>query len=60
MGFILFIGGVFFLEYRPYYDAKAGQFNMLGDMAKHFNRPDVAKSYYEQSIFNDFYHLKAN
>ncbi len=60
MGFILFIGGIFFLEYRPYYDAKAGQFNMLGDMAKHFNRPDVAKSYYEQAVFNDFYNLKAN
>lgn len=60
MGFVLFIGGFFFLEYRPYYDAKAGQFNILGDMAKHFNRPDVAKSYYEQAIFNDFYQLKAN
>lgn len=60
MGFILFLGGIFYLEYRPYYDAKAGQFNMLGDMALSFGRPDVAKSYYEQAAYNDFYSLKAN
>lgn len=60
MGFILFLGGIFYLEYRPYYDAKAGQFNMLGDMALGFGRPDVAKSYYEQAAYNDFYSLKAN
>lgn len=60
MGFALCLGAIFYLSYRPYYDAKAGQFSMLGDMARHFDRPDVAKSYYEQAAFNDFYSFKAN
>jgi hypothetical protein len=60
MGFILFLGGFFYLSYEPYYLAKAGQFNMLGDLARYLNKKDVARSYYKQSIYNDYFNLKAN
>lgn len=60
MGFVLCIGSFFYLEYRPYYDAQASQYGMLGDLAKHLCRKEVAKSYYDQAIFNHLYSFKAN
>lgn len=60
MGFVLCLGSFFYLEYRPFYSAEAAQFNMLGDFANRMGSKDVAKSYYDQAIFNDFNSFKAN
>lgn len=60
LAFVLCIGAFLYLEHRPYYNAQAAQYNMLGDLAKHLGAKEVAKRYYQQALFNDFYSLKAN
>ena len=60
MGFILFLGGVFYTEYRPYYQVKAGQYAMLGSLGEHVDSDLIAKQYYDQSVYYEFYNFKAN
>lgn len=60
MSFILFLGGIFYLEYRPYYQVKAGQFTMLADIAKEMENELLTDQYYRQSVYYDFYNFKAN
>ncbi|WP_268123522.1 tetratricopeptide repeat protein [Roseivirga pacifica] len=60
MGFILFLGGIFYTEYRPFYQVKAGQYAMLGALGEHVENDLIAKQYYDQSVYYEFYNFKAN
>ncbi len=60
IAFALFIGGFFYLENRPYYQVKAGQFSMLAALAEKIDNDLLTDQYYKQSIYFDFYNFKAN
>lgn len=60
LGFVLFLGGMFYLENRPYYQVRAGQYAMLAAVAEKFENPLLTDQYYKQSVFFDFYNFKAN
>lgn len=60
LAFILFIGGIFYLQNRPYNQAKAGQFSMLASLAKEIDNELLTDQYYKQSVYLDFYNFKAN
>lgn len=60
MAFVLFLGGIFYLENRPYYQVKAGQFGMLASLAEKIDNKLLTDQYYKQSIYFDFYNFKAN
>lgn len=60
LAFILFLGGIFYLENRPYYQVKAGQFSMLASLAKEIDNELLTDQYYKQSVYLDFYNFKAN
>ena len=60
MSFALFLGGIFYLENRPYYQAKAGQYAMLAALGEKSDKPILADQLYQQSVFYDFYNFKAN
>ncbi|KYG76719.1 tetratricopeptide repeat protein [Roseivirga echinicomitans] len=54
------IGTLFFLEYRPYYQIKAGQYNALGALSEKIGNDLLAEQYYKQSLFYDYYGVRAN
>ncbi|MBO3700003.1 hypothetical protein [Roseivirga sp. E12] len=58
--FVLFLGGIFYLENRPYYQVKAGQYSMLASLAKKIDNELLTDQYYKQSVYFDFYNFKAN
>lgn len=60
MSFAIFLGGIFYLENRPFYQAKAGQYAMLASLAEESDKPLLADQLYQQSIFYDFYNFKSN
>lgn len=60
LAFILFLGGIFYLENRPYYQVKAGQFSMLAALAKKIDNELLTDQYYKQSVYFDFYNFKSN
>lgn len=60
MAFALFLGGIFYLEYKPYYQLKAGQYALLASAAEQLEKPVLAEQYHRQSIFYDFYTFKSN
>lgn len=60
LAFILFLGGIFYLENRPYYQVKAGQFSMLASLAHEIDNELLTDQYYKQSVYFDFYNFKAN
>ncbi len=60
MSFALFLGGIFYLENRPYYQAKAGQYAMLASLGEKSGKTLLADQFYQQSVFYDFYNFKAN
>lgn len=60
LGFVLFLGGMFYLNNRPYYQVKAGQYAMLAAAAEKFENPLLTDQYYKQTVFFDFYNFKAN
>ena len=60
MAFVMFLGGVFYLNNRPYYQVKAGQYGMLAALGEKIQNPLLADQYYRQSVFYDFYNFKAN
>ena len=60
MSFALFLAGIFYLENRPYYQAKAGQYAMLAALGEKSDKPLLADQFYQQSVFYDFYNFKAN
>lgn len=60
MAFILFLGGILYLENRPYYQVKAGQYSMLAALANRINNELLTDQYYKQSVYFDFYNFKAN
>ena len=61
LGVMFFLVGVlFFLEYRPYYQIKAGQYNALGALSEKIENDLLAEQYYKQSIFYDYYGVRAN
>ena len=57
---ILIVGGVFYLDSRPYYQAQAARFNTLGALARHTVGDVLAKQYYQQGVFFDYFNFKAN
>lgn len=58
---IIFItGALFFLNYKPYYHLKAGQYNTLGALAENVGNDLLASQYYRQAIFYDYASVKAN
>ncbi|KOF02653.1 hypothetical protein OB69_10045 [Roseivirga seohaensis subsp. aquiponti] len=61
LGVIFFLIGVlFYLNYRPYYQIKAGQYNTLGSLAEKVENDLLAEQYYKQSLFYDYYGVRAN
>ncbi|OEK03634.1 hypothetical protein BFP97_19860 [Roseivirga sp. 4D4] len=60
MAFVLFLGGIFYLENRPYYQVKAGQYSMLASLANRIDNELLTDQYYKQSVYFDFYNFKAN
>ncbi len=60
MAFVLFLGGIFYLENRPYYQVKAGQYSMLASLANKIDNELLTDQYYKQSVYFDFYNFKAN
>lgn len=60
MAFALFLGGIFYLEYMPYYQLKAGQYALLAGIGEEIDKPVLAEQYHRQSIFYDFYTFKSN
>ena len=60
LAFILFLGGIFYLENRPYYQVKSGQFSMLASLAEEIDNELLTDQYYKQSVYLDFYNFKAN
>lgn len=61
LGVIFFLFGVvFFLNYRPYYQIKAGQYNALGALSEKIGNDLLAEQYYKQSLFYDYYGVRAN
>lgn len=57
---ILVVGGFLYLEYRPYYQGKAGQYAMLACLAEKIDNKLLATQYYRQSVFFDFYNYRSN
>ncbi|OEJ99656.1 hypothetical protein BFP71_08785 [Roseivirga misakiensis] len=60
MAFVMFLGGIFYLNNRPYYQVKAGQYSMLAALGDKVDNPILSEQYYKQSVFYDFYNFKAN
>ncbi|MGW8122281.1 tetratricopeptide repeat protein [Roseivirga echinicomitans] len=61
LGTILFLAGtLFFLEYRPYYQIKAGRYNALGALSEKIENDLLAEQYYKQSLFYDYFNVRAN
>ena len=60
LSFILFLGGIFYLENKPYYQAKAGQYAMLASLGEKTGKTLLADQFYKQSVYYDFYNFKAN
>ncbi|MFY0591247.1 hypothetical protein [Roseivirga sp.] len=60
LAFVLFLGGMFYLDNRPYYQVKAGQYGMLAALGKKVGNDILTDQYYRQSVFHDFYNFKAN
>jgi hypothetical protein len=49
-----------FLEFKPYYQLKAGQYNSLGLLAEKSENDLLASQYYKQAIFYDYASVTAN
>ncbi len=60
LAFVMFLGGIFYLANRPYYQIKAGQFAMLAALAQEIDNELLTDQYYKQSVYLDFYNFKAN
>lgn len=54
------VGAIYFLEFKPYYQLKAGQYNTLGALAEKQENELLASQYYRQAIFFDYASVKAN
>jgi hypothetical protein len=54
------VGAIYFLEFKPYYQLKAGQYNTLGALAEKQENELLASQYYRQAIFYDYASVKAN
>jgi hypothetical protein len=54
------VGVLYFLEFKPYYQLKAGQYNSLGLLAEHDENDLLANQYYKQAIFYDYASVTAN
>jgi hypothetical protein len=54
------VGAIYFLEFKPFYQLKAGQYNALGALAEKQENELLASQYYRQAIFYDYASVKAN
>ncbi len=54
------VGAIYFLEFKPYYQLKAGQYNALGALVQSQENELLASQYYRQAIFYDYASVKAN
>jgi hypothetical protein len=57
---IMVVGGFLYLEYRPYYMAKSGQYTMLASLAEHIDNDLLADQYHKQSNYFEFYNYRSN
>lgn len=58
---LVFIVAIFFyLDKQPFFQAKAARYNALAATSESLDNPVLAGEYYKQSLFYDFYGLKAN
>lgn len=54
------VGVIYYLEFKPYYQLKAGQYNALGRYAEEDENDLLASQYYKQALFFDYASLTAN
>jgi tetratricopeptide (TPR) repeat protein len=47
-------------NFEPYYKARAGYFNAIGDVHRAENELFIAEQYYKEAINNDYYNHRAN
>ncbi len=57
---IMVVGGFLYLEYRPYYMAKSGQYTMLASLAGHLDNGVLSKQYHKQANYFEFYNYRSN
>ncbi|HEY9117769.1 MAG TPA: hypothetical protein VIN11_08080 [Roseivirga sp.] len=57
---IMVVGGFLYLENRPYYQAKSGQYTILASLAEYIGNDLLSDQYHKQANFLEFYNFRSN